>query len=159
LRIPDKAPQRAAWLSLIPGIGAVYNGQYQKALTQFAVFASLSIMSDSVHEIFGFGAFVFLIFTMFDSYRSAETNLRLRLEQKTPADNPNKDKTVAAWGVLLISLGSIFLLKNFIPYDFIHRLWPIAFIALGGYLVYRAIQDRDEVNRPGNPPPFGESKN
>jgi hypothetical protein len=158
LRIPNDAPKRAALLSLIPGIGAVYNGEYQKALTQFAVFAALSIMGDNVNGVFGFGAVVFLVFTMFDSYRTAEARLRIRLEQGM-AENPVKDKTVAAWGVLLIGLGFIFLLKNFIHYDFINRLWPIAFIALGAYLVYRALQDRDEENRSRNEAPLGGSKN
>jgi hypothetical protein len=145
LRIPTDAPKRAAALSLIPGMGAVYNGDYQKAITQFAVFAALSIMGDNIHGIFGFGAFVFLIFTMFDSYRTAEVKLRTRIEQPLEPQPPAKDRTVAAWGILLIGLGCIFLLKNFIHFDFIGRLWPLVFIALGAYLVYRYVSDREDA--------------
>jgi hypothetical protein len=144
LRLPTDAPKRAAALALIPGMGAVYNSEYQKAITQFAVFAALSIMGDSIHGVFGFGAFVFLVFTMFDSYRTAEARLRTRLEREIPVQNPVKDQTVAAWGILLIGLGVIFLLKNFIHFDFINKLWPLVFIALGAYLVYRYISERDE---------------
>jgi hypothetical protein len=144
LRIPTDAPKRAAALSLIPGMGAVYNGDYQKAITQFAVFAALSIMGDSIHGVFGFGAFVFLIFTMFDSYRTAEVKLRTRMAQPSEPQGPAKDQTVAAWGILLIGLGCIFLLKNFIHFDFINKLWPLVFIALGAYLVYRYVSDRED---------------
>ncbi len=143
-RIPADAPKRAAALSLIPGMGAVYNGEYQKAVTQFAVFAALVIMGDAVHGVFGFGAFVFLIFTMFDSYRTAEANLRHRLEAQPAKASPTKDTTVAAWGVLLIGLGLVFLFKNFIHFDFLNRLWPVAFILLGAFLVFRALRDREE---------------
>jgi len=158
LRIPSDAPKRAALLSLIPGIGAVYNGEYQKAITQFAVFAALSIMGDSVNGVFGFGAVVFLIFTMFDSYRTAETKLRLRLQQGAASESPAKDRTVAAWGILLISLGMLFLLKNFIHYNFLSRLWPVVFIGLGAYLVYKSLRDRQQETSAGNQAPFGENK-
>lgn len=144
LRIPTEAPKRAAALSLIPGMGAVYNGEYQKAVTQFAVFAALSIMGDNVHGVFGFGAVVFLVFTMFDSYRAAEAKLQMRIRQEIPPPVPGKDQTVAAWGILLIGLGVIFLLKNFIHFDFISRLWPLVFIGLGAYLVFRFFTEREE---------------
>jgi hypothetical protein len=149
LRLPTDAPKRAAALSLIPGMGAVYNGDYQKAITQFAVFAALVIMSDEVNGVFGFGSFVFLIFTMFDSYRAAEANLRARLHDGPVMAKPGqeKDRTVVAWGIFLIGLGVLFMLKNFIRYDFIHRLWPLAFIALGAYIVYRSVRDREEETR------------
>ena len=158
LRIPTDAPKRAAALSLIPGMGAVYNGEYQKAITQFAIFAALVIMGDSVNGVFGFGAFVFLIFTMFDSYRVAEANLRNRLEAKPVKESPAKDRTVAAWGILLIVLGVLFMAKNFIRYDFLHRLWPIAFIALGAYIVYRSLRDREEESAAKNTAALSEPK-
>ncbi|MBZ5494839.1 MAG: DUF5668 domain-containing protein [Acidobacteriia bacterium] len=144
LRIPSDAPKRAAALSLIPGMGAVYNGDYQKAITQFAVFAALTIMGDNFSGVFGFGAFVFLIYTMFDSYRIAEARLRARMEQKPVPESPGKDKTVAAWGILLIGMGMLFLLKNFIHYPFLNRLWPLVFIGLGAYFVYRSLREREE---------------
>jgi hypothetical protein len=152
LHIPTDAPKRAAALSLIPGMGAVYNGDYQKAIIQFAVFAALIIMGDEAHSIFGFGAFVFLVFTMFDSYRMAEANLRSRVDEKPAKAHPAKDNTVAVWGVLLIVLGMVFLLKNFIHFYFLNRMWPLAFIALGVYLVVRSVRDREEAAAVRNVP-------
>jgi len=158
LRIPTDSPKRAALVSLIPGMGAVYNGEYVKAITQFAVFAALCVMGDDFHEVFGFGAFVFLVFTIFDSYRTAEARNLARIEGRVASvSGLSKDRSVAGWGIFLIVLGVIFLLQNIIPYHFLHRLWPLVFIGLGGYLVYFAIGKRAS-NVPPPPPAIGESK-
>jgi len=37
-------PAAAAWLGLIPGVGAMYNGQFVKGFIHVAVFAVLSIL-------------------------------------------------------------------------------------------------------------------
>ena len=136
LRVPADAPKRAALCALIPGMGAVYNNEYIKAITHFAVFAALVTMADRIHGVFGLGSFVFLIFTVFDSYRSAEQKTRARIEAKLGPDVPSKDRTIAGWGVFLMVLGVVFLLQNIIPYYFLNRLWPLVFIFLGAYLVY-----------------------
>jgi hypothetical protein len=136
LRVPADAPKRAALCALIPGMGAVYNNEYIKAITHFAVFAALVTMADHVNGVFGFGAFVFLIFTIFDSYRTAEAKTRARIEARLKPEEVNKDRTIVGWGVFLMVLGAIFLLQNLIPYYFLNKLWPLVFIFLGGYLVY-----------------------
>lgn len=145
LRLPADAPQRAAWLSLIPGMGAVYNNEYLKAITYFAVFAALIMLGSRVHGVFGFGAMVFLVFTMFDSYRTAAGKTRKLMESSAlPEPEPEQDKAILTWGIFLIILGFLFLLQNLIPYYFLNQLWPFVFIALGGYLVYRAMQKQKE---------------
>jgi hypothetical protein len=153
LRIPADAPRRAAVCAVIPGMGAVYNNEYVKALTYFAVFAALVVMGDRVHGIFGFGSFVFLIFTMFDSYRTAEQQARARIEGVLqPAPDPNRpDKAVVGWGILLIVMGALLLLQINLPYRVLNRAWPLAFILLGGYLVYGAVRDRFDGGTPVGP--------
>jgi hypothetical protein len=148
LRLPADAPKRAAICALIPGMGAVYNSEYMKGLTYFAVWAGLVMMANKVDGVFGFGAFAFIVFTMFDAYRTAETNARKRLEASfSSAKLPGQDKTSIGWGVFLIILGILFLLQNLIPYYFLNRLWPLIFIAMGAYLVYRAMREREKRNR------------
>jgi hypothetical protein len=143
LRIPVDSPKRAAVWSLIPGMGAVYNNDYLKAITFFAVIACLFMMGDH-HGIFIFGALVFWIFTMFDSYRTAEAKTRARMEPGAAAGEPRSDKTIMGWGIFLMLLGLIFLLQNIIPYHFLNKIWPVVFIFLGAYLVYRYFRDRQE---------------
>ncbi len=152
LHVPADSPKRAAVCSLIPGMGAVYNNEYLKAITYFAVFAALVMMADNVHAVFGFGAFAFLVFTMFDSYRVAEAKTRAKIEGEAAAKQPSSDKTVAGWGIFLILLGILFMLQNIISYYFLHRMWPLIFIVLGGYLVYRYLRDRDEESRTPSAP-------
>ncbi len=157
LRVPVDSPKRAAVCALIPGMGAVYNNEYLKAITFFAVFACLVMMGDRIHGIFGFGAFAFLIFTMFDAYRTAEARTRARLELGRVDEAARSDKTVIGWGIFLMILGVIFLLQNIIPYYFLNRMWPLVFIFLGGYLVYRYLRDRQNTQSdPG--PPVAETK-
>jgi 4-hydroxybenzoate polyprenyltransferase len=148
LRMPADAPKRAALCALIPGMGAVYNDEYLKALTFFAVFASLILLGDKVHGVFGFGAFVFLVFTLFDAYRTAELHVRRRVESRNRSEgSPQLDKTILGWGLFLIVLGVLFLLQNIIPFYFLTRIWPLLFILLGAYLVYRAFDNRKNAIR------------
>jgi hypothetical protein len=152
LKLPSEAPKRAALCAIIPGMGAVYNNEYTKAVTYFAVWAALSVMGSNVHGVFGFGAFAFVVFTMFDAYRTAESQARRRLQTGLVAEPPQQDKTIIGWGIFLIILGFLFLLQNLIPYYlFVNRLWPLIFVLLGGYLVYRAVQNRERQarNSPG----------
>ena len=153
LRIPADAPRRAAVCAAIPGMGAVYNNEYIKALTYFAVFAALVVLGDRVHGVFGFGSFVFLIFTMFDSYRTAEVQARARIEGvlQPVADPTRPDKAVVGWGILLIVMGALLLLQINLPYRFLNRAWPIGFVLLGGYLVYGAVRDRNTGGNPMGP--------
>ena len=143
LRLPTDSPKRAALCAIIPGLGAVYNNEYMKAITYFAVWAALSAMGSRISGVFGFGAFVFIIYTMFDAYRSAEAKLRSRLESEEPAEaSSGKDKTFIAWGVFLIILGVLFLLQNVIPYYYLRQYWPLLFILLGAYLVYYSLRKK-----------------
>lgn len=140
IHVPVDSPKRAALCSLIPGMGAVYNSEYMKAITYFAVFAALVIMADQIHGVFGLGAVAFIVFTMFDSYRTAQAKARARAESRSTQEGPSKESSSITWGLFLIILGFVFLLQNIIPYQFLDRLWPLVFIFLGGYLVYYAMR-------------------
>jgi len=143
LRVPTDAPKRAALCALIPGMGAVYSNDYIKGITYFAVFAALVMMGDRVHDVFGFGAFVFLIFTMFEAYRTAEARAREQIRTGVRAPGSTRDRGVMTWGVFLIALGCIFLLQNVLPLHLLNRMWPGIFILLGAYLVYYSLRDRE----------------
>jgi hypothetical protein len=152
-RFSSSTPKWAAFWAIIPGIGAVFNSEYLKAVAYFSIFAWLIMMSDDASWIFGFAAGVFLIFTMFDAYRTAEAKARRDLEFGI-AENPTlQEKSSITWGVLLIIMGVLFLLIKIVPQSIIAMLWPIVFILLGGYLVFYALQEKPGSfsNNPAGP--------
>jgi 4-hydroxybenzoate polyprenyltransferase len=110
-------------------------------------------MGDRISGVFGFGACTFLVFTIFDAYRTAELKARKQLESSTSKEPLHQDNTIIAWGIFLILLGILFLLQNIINYYFLNQLWPLVFIFLGLYLVYRALHDR-KATAPRSPDPL-----
>lgn len=55
----------------------------------------------------------------------------------TPRTNP------VIWGAVLISLGLLFLLDEFVWWFSWGKLWPLALVALGAYLIFRERAPRD----------------
>jgi hypothetical protein len=129
-------PKRAALIAVIPGMGAVYNRQYNKALAHFATFALLAMLADEV-GVFGFALFSFWIFSIMDAYRSAQDLLRKELIEPAVHES-DKALNTPLWGAALILMGVLFFLNNLmlIRFDFVRRFWPLIFVGLGLYLLY-----------------------
>ncbi|HEV2386981.1 MAG TPA: DUF5668 domain-containing protein [Candidatus Acidoferrales bacterium] len=69
-------PALAAGLGFIPGLGAIYNGEYVKGLVHIAVFAGLIAIlnnqsSDSLQAFFGIGLACFYLYMPIEAYRTA----------------------------------------------------------------------------------------
>ncbi len=67
-------PAIAALLGFIPGVGAMYNGQFVKGLIHVAIFASLIWGADhagSADVFFGLGIAFWVFYMVFDAYRTA----------------------------------------------------------------------------------------
>jgi len=147
-RLSPDSPKRAALFAIIPGIGAVYNNEYLKAVTYFTVFAALIVMGDTLNPVFGFGAFVFLIFTMFEAYRTAEKYTRQQaLSDGSGEVAGRSDGNLTGWGVFLILAGALFLLQNVLSSFFLIRMWPAIFIMMGIYLVWFSVRGRKKRNQ------------
>ncbi|MFB3902940.1 MAG: LiaI-LiaF-like domain-containing protein [Acidobacteriota bacterium] len=137
-RLATYSPARAALFAIIPGIGAVYNRQYVKAVLHFAIFAGLSIIAGSGPDIFGVAAFAFYIFTIIDAYRSAQVILRNVVADPRMLEEESEDINVPIWGGVLVLLGVLFFLNNlgvFSLAEMTRFLWPLFFVGLGIYLV------------------------
>ncbi|HON00909.1 MAG TPA: DUF5668 domain-containing protein [Acidobacteriota bacterium] len=121
---------RAALLALIPGMGAVYNCEYTKAVAHFAVFASFIVLAD-YHGIFGLAAFCFYVFMIIDAYRSAEVG------PPEERRGGREEMNFPVWGCALVFLGVLFLLDNLgaIHLRSAAQFWPLLLIALGIYLI------------------------
>ncbi|HEY4354510.1 MAG TPA: hypothetical protein VGN16_02100 [Acidobacteriaceae bacterium] len=65
-------PVLAALLGLIPGVGAMYNGQFAKGIAHFLVFAILVSLSNSVNGFFGLFVACWEFYMVFDAYHTAK---------------------------------------------------------------------------------------
>jgi hypothetical protein len=66
------SPGAAALLGLIPGVGAMYNGQYAKGFVHLAIFAVLASMSDHVNGVFGIFVFAWVCYMAIEAYHTAK---------------------------------------------------------------------------------------
>jgi TM2 domain-containing membrane protein YozV len=68
----DSSPGLAAILGIIPGVGAMYNGEYAKGFIHVLIFASLIWAADHVSGIFGIGIAAFVLYMPIEAYRTAK---------------------------------------------------------------------------------------
>ncbi|HXR97322.1 MAG TPA: DUF5668 domain-containing protein [Terriglobales bacterium] len=136
-------PGIALCLGFIPGVGAIYNGQYLKAFVQVVVFCFLIAMAnssnnDTIGVFTGLGIAAFYFYMVIDSYRSARA-----IQSGIPVEDflniaPGAVNAPVA-AIVLIAIGAIFLLRSlgFFYYDFSRYFWPVILIAVGVYLLLR----------------------
>jgi hypothetical protein len=67
----EPSPVLAAILGLIPGVGAMYNGQFAKGIAHLAIFAILVSLSDNVNGIFGLFVAGWVFYMSFEAYHTA----------------------------------------------------------------------------------------
>ena len=63
-------PMLAGLLGFIPGVGAMYNGQYAKAIAHVVIFAVLASLGDK-SSIFGILVAAWVFYQVFDAYQTA----------------------------------------------------------------------------------------
>ena len=137
-----RSPALATMMGFVPGLGAVYNGKYMKALVHVCIFiATVAILnasnSDTVHIVFGLGLAAFIIYMAVDANRTAKAHLVAPIQADS---DPLTVKGRAIGPFILIGIGVIFLLQNFHAFELdslIDRFWPLVLIAVGGFLVWR----------------------
>jgi hypothetical protein len=136
----DTNPALAATLGFIPGLGAVYNGEYVKALIQVLIFGGLiagvsSDMSSGYIAFLSIALGCFYCYMPIDAYRVAKARRSGQAEPE-PLVEAKGARPIGAF--LLILIGVLFLLSNFglLQTDWFEKAWPIGLIALGGWLVW-----------------------
>jgi Domain of unknown function (DUF5668) len=77
------SPRLAALLGFIPGVGAMYNGEYAKGFVHVLIFATLIWMAAHVNGIFGLGIAAFVIYMPIEAYQTARAR-----EMGLPAPDP-----------------------------------------------------------------------
>ena len=64
-------PMLGGLLGIIPGVGAMYNGQYAKAIAHVVIFAVLVSLSDHASGVFGILVAAWVVYQIFDAYQTA----------------------------------------------------------------------------------------
>ena len=146
------SPALAFVLGLIPGVGAIYNGQYAKGLVHAVIFGLIVSLLDGNHlgrmePVFGILLAVFLFYMAFEAQHTA----RKRREGQ-PVDEissfvgPTGSVARSPVGpAILIGVGILLLLDTLdvISFDRLSRYWPVLLIAGGAYMLYdRLAQQR-----------------
>ena len=105
-------PGLALALGFIPGVGAIYNGQYLKAVLQVIIFGTLiALQHGPVGVIFGLATAAFYFYMVIDSYRTA----RLLSLGQPVEDFPGFGHiqwSFPVWPTILVVLGTLLLLEN-----------------------------------------------
>jgi TM2 domain-containing membrane protein YozV len=139
---PGANPGLAAILGLIPGLGAVYNGQYVTALIHVLIFGGLIAMLSSdlpngLDALFGIAVGCFYCYMPVEAYRTAKAHL-LGLPEPLGITSLDSTTTKPIGAIVLIGLGLLLLLHNFdiLGRDWVRKISPIVLIGIGAWLVW-----------------------
>lgn len=147
---PHVSPGLAFGLGFIPGVGAVYNGQYAKGLLHVVIFGSIiSILSSGAAQgfvpLFGLMIPTFVFYMAFEAYHTAKKRREGEMVDEfsglVRARGARSRFPMAP--VLLITFGVLFLLDNLdlLRIGRLLRYWPALLIVLGLYLLYERIAE------------------
>ena len=149
----SKAPSLAAVLSLVPGLGQVYVGYYQRGFVHAVVVATLITVLASgtigaLTPLFALFMVFFWLYNVIDAARRASLyNDALAGNQaiELPRDftSPGFGGSIFG-GVALIAAGVILLLHTRfgMSLDWVEVWWPVAPMLFGAWLIFRAVQER-----------------
>jgi hypothetical protein len=153
VRLP-KSPGLAAFLSLFPGLGQVYNGQIARAFVFFFGWVGSIYLTASGQEF----PFAFLIpfvylYNLIDAWKGASAiNARFLGGQADTEEEAGVESPV--WGGSLAVLGVLILLNNlgWLDLSRLARFWPVLLIAVGTWFVYASFQKKKAAEPSDEPP-------
>jgi Domain of unknown function (DUF5668)/B-box zinc finger len=142
------SPVLVFFMGLIPGLGAIYNGEYNKALLHIVVFAGIIL---GLNLDLGGGADALLVcaLVVFPFYMAIDAVRSLKGRQtgeayQDPLENWTKGRAIGP--ILLIGLGGLFLLRNFGFFEWFRVreiFFPLLLIGLGVWLLRNRIGGRN----------------
>lgn len=129
------SPVLAFFLGFFPGLGAVYNGEYNKALIHIVLFTAMifgltSDAGDGAKVVLSLLLAGFIFYMAIDAMRTARAKA-LGETISDPLEVWSKEWPVGP--IILIGIGALFLLNNFHVFDAIRigEFWPIILIGIG----------------------------
>jgi hypothetical protein len=152
-------PALALMLGFIPGVGAIYNGQYAKGLIHAVVFGLLVSLAANSHTRFEplvgilIGGWVF--YMAFEAYHTArKRRYGVAVEEfSSLIDVRPAHGRFPVGAILLIALGFILLLDttDIISMDQMERYWPVGLILFGLYMLYARLSPAAHRDGPADP--------
>jgi hypothetical protein len=139
----DVSPGLAFFLGWIPGVGAIYNGQYAKGLVHAVVFGIMCSILDSnprgLEVVFAMMLTAWMFYMAFEAYHTAKLRRAGEpVDEYSSLIDLRSRHHVPVAGVVLILLGVVMLLHtlNVLNLEYVVQYWPVLLIAAGVYLLY-----------------------
>lgn len=139
------SPGLAFVLGLIPGVGAIYNGQYAKGLIHVVILGVLiSVMetgaASGLEPLVGMMIGTFVFYMAFEAYHTAKKRqMGLAVDEFSSLMPSRGASRFPAAPILVIALGVVMLANNLGLFEVREMLrygLPLFLIALGAYLLY-----------------------
>ena len=149
----SKSPVCAAVLSLMPGLGQVYIGYYQRGFIHLLVIAgTISVLASAdlggVTPLFALFMAFFWLYNIIDAARRAalyNEALSGRTAFELPQDfkMPGLQGSILGGSILIIVGFGLLLNTRFgVSLAWVEEWWPVAPMLFGAYLLVRALQER-----------------
>jgi hypothetical protein len=139
----DCSPGLAFLLGVIPGVGAIYNGQYAKGLVHAVITGVLiSIMeagAGGMEPLMGMLLAAWFFYMPFEAYHTArKRRLGEPVDEFSSILKVGSSSRFPTAAVLLIALGVLLLLNTLelLSFRYVARYWPVILIAAGAYMLY-----------------------
>jgi len=141
----DVSPGLACLLGFVPGVGAIYNGQYAKGLVHAIVFGLLVSITGSgtagdLEPLFGILIGVWVMYMALEAYHTARKRRAGEFvdEFSSILDVHGRRGGFPIGAITLIALGVLLLLSTMdvIQLRYLLRYWPILLILTGAYMLY-----------------------
>ena len=140
-------PGVAFALGFVPGLGAIYNGEYNKAIIHIVIFGAIvmGLSSDipgGLDAFLGIGLAGFIFYMAIDSMRVAKARQTGETMQD-PFQNWGTQRPIGP--IILIGVGALFLLNNFGIFEMFHLrrvFWPLVLIGVGVLMLRNRMNEK-----------------
>jgi len=147
-RKQSNAPVLAFLLGFIPGLGAIYNGEYNKAIIHVVIFGAIifgiaSDLGESIQGLLIFALVIFPFYMAIDAMRSAKARATGQ-PLADPFENWSGQRPLGP--IILIGIGALFLLNNLGIFEFlrIRQVFvPLVLIGIGFFMLKNRVSGKN----------------
>lgn len=148
------SPIAAFWLGLIPGVGAIYNGEYFKAFVNVMIFGFLISLGknegiEDFETLFHLLTAAFFFYMPLEAYHTARR--RLLEARGIPVKPQRNDTRQGLWaGVALTVIGLLLFIDRLHPgfLGIALKFWPLILVGFGCHKIWEHFQ-RHESSEEG----------